>query len=371
MAIGKKKSERKKRDSDSDTDAQGNKTSESSRALAAEQQGEDEIENWADDPDSDAYIAALKLYPKIQKCYDNKESQGDKIAEYWNIYNAVIDENQQYTGNSSAYIPEVRNCINARVKRTIKQLFPNNRKHVDAISAESTEPYPVLSLLEHYIRESGLKQIVKSDLIAGDVTGQWNLYVDWTKTYRQIKKVIKSPKIVQVVPHDGANPMDVEMPQEVEEGDEELVDDEIITEGPDIVPFATEDLAVYPATADSTEKATATCIRLRMSQDALEQMVDEGVFVGVDAEELDRDSSQARQGQRKAIAAQGTHERRRHPHRRRVQIRTDLRNALQFATRWQGQEAAGLRILRRTDRDHRHHPQSCLVRAPADHQRTD
>jgi len=89
-----------------------------------------------------------------------------------------------------------------------------------------------------------------------------------------------------VVPHDGANPMDVEMPQEVEEGDEELVDDEIITEGPDIVPFATEDLAVYPATADSTEKATATCIRLRMSQDAIEQMVDEGVFVGVDAEEL-------------------------------------------------------------------------------------
>src|SRR5271154_692445 len=94
-----------------------------SRAIDAEKLGED-IENWADQPDSEAYLVADKLYDKIAKCYTNKQEQMDRIEEYWSIYTAQPDENQQYSGNSLCYVPAVRDCINARIKRTTAQLFP-------------------------------------------------------------------------------------------------------------------------------------------------------------------------------------------------------------------------------------------------------
>ena len=268
--MAKKKAER------SDPPAEGDHA-ESSRGLSRE---EDSLENWADKPDSEAYMEAAKLYSKIQKCYDNKDTQTDRIEEYWDIYNAQPDENAQYVGNSTCYIPEVRNCVNARAKRALKQLFPANQKHVDAVGSDPTPPYPILSLLEHYIRSTRLKNTVRADLIAGDVTGQWNLYVDWTKSYRQITKVVRKPPILENVQNPGVQIEDIE------EGPEELEDEEIITEGPDIVPFATEDLAVYPPTVNDIEKSVASSIRLRMSKEKIQQMIDEGVFVGTDAEEL-------------------------------------------------------------------------------------
>ncbi|MGE8574856.1 MAG: hypothetical protein ACN6QT_07110, partial [Burkholderia contaminans] len=252
------------------------------RALDAEKTGE-EIENWADKPDSEAYEEAAKLYPKIAKCYENKQEQMDRCAEYWSIYNAQPDENQQYSGNSQCYIPAVRNAVNARVKRTIAQLFPVNHKHVGATGPDGNIPFAQISLLEHYIRSAAIKDVVRADLIAGDVTGQWNLYVDWTRTQRRITELIKKPPILE----------DHELGAEVEDlaADEDGWDweketKEVTTEGPDIVQFATEDLAVYPPTCNDIENATATAIRLRLTIDAVERFVDEGIFVGVEAKEL-------------------------------------------------------------------------------------
>ncbi|QVN19863.1 hypothetical protein JYG32_03175 [Burkholderia pyrrocinia] len=252
------------------------------RALDAEKTGED-IENWADQPDSDAYTEAAKLYPKIAKCYQNKQEQMDRCEEYWSIYNAQPDENQQYSGNSQCYIPAVRNAVNARVKRTIAQLFPVNHKHVGATGPDGNIPFAQISLLEHYIRSAMVKDVVRADLIAGDVTGQWNLYVDWSRTQRRITELIKKPPILE----------DHELGGEVEDlaandddWDWEKEEKEVTTEGPDIVQFATEDLAVYPPTCNDIEKATATAIRLRLTIDAVERFVDEGVFVGVEAKEL-------------------------------------------------------------------------------------
>ncbi|WP_321921698.1 hypothetical protein [Burkholderia sp. BCC1998] len=252
------------------------------RALDAEKTGE-EIENWADKPDSDAYTEAAKLYPKIAKCYQNKQEQMDRCEEYWSIYNAQPDENQQYSGNSQCYIPAVRNAVNARVKRTIAQLFPVNHKHVGATGPDGNIPFAQISLLEHYIRSAAIKDVVRADLIAGDVTGQWNLYVDWSRTQRRVTELIKKPPILE----------DHELGGEVEDlaADEddwswEKEEKEVTTEGPDIVQFATEDLAVYPPTCNDIEKATATAIRLRLTIDAVERFVDEGIFVGVEAKEL-------------------------------------------------------------------------------------
>lgn len=252
------------------------------RALDAEKTG-DEIENWADQPDSDAYTEAAKLYPKLSKCYENKQEQMDRCEEYWSIFNAQPDENQQYSGNSQCYIPAVRNAIKARVKRTIAQLFPVNHKHVGATGPDGNIPFAQISLLEHYIRSANVKEAVRADLIAGDVTGQWNLYVDWSRTQRRVRELIRKPPILE--DHElGGEIEDVAAPEDDWEWEEEEKD--VTTEGPDIVPFATEDLAVYPPTAGNVEKATATCIRLRLDIDAVQQFIDEGVFVGHDAKEL-------------------------------------------------------------------------------------
>jgi hypothetical protein len=253
-----------------------------SRALDAEKSGE-ELENWADQPDSDAYVDAGKLYPKLVKCYENKQEQMDRCEEYWSIYNAQPDENQQYSGNSQCYIPAVRNAINARMKRTLAQLFPVNHKHVGATGPDGRIPFAQISLLEHYVRSAGLKDAVRADLIAGDVTGQWNLYLDWTKTQRRITQLIRKPPILS----DAEASIEVEdVTAEEDEWDWEPETEEVVTEGPDIVPFATEDLAVYPPTGNDIEKAQATCIRLRLDEDAVQQLIDEGVFVGHTAKDL-------------------------------------------------------------------------------------
>ncbi|HDR9098883.1 TPA: hypothetical protein QDB15_002104 [Burkholderia vietnamiensis] len=252
------------------------------RALDAEKTGE-EIENWADQPDSDAYTEAAKLYPKISKCYENKQEQMDRCAEYWSIYNAQPDENQQYSGNSQCYIPAVRNAVNARMKRTLAQLFPVNHKHVGATGPDGNMPFAQISLLEHYIRSAAVKDVVRADLIAGDVTGQWNLYIDWSRTQRRITELIKKPPILE--DHELGGEVE-DLAADEDDWDWEKESKEVTTEGPDVVPFATEDLAVYPPTCNDIEKATATAIRLRLTVDAVQQFIDEGVFVGVEAKEL-------------------------------------------------------------------------------------
>ncbi|MHB9838505.1 hypothetical protein Q8F57_027125 [Paraburkholderia terrae] len=273
-----------------------------SRAIDAEKSG-DELENWADKPDSEAYVQAAKLYEKIAKCFQNKQEQIDQIQEYWSIYNAQPDENQQYSGNSQCYIPAVRNAVNARMKRTLAQLFPANHKHVSATGPDGNMPFAQISLLEHYIRSTKLKDIVRADLIAGDVTGQWNLYVDWTKTYRKVTELVKKPPILTDAEAGSSDPMEVEdhtADEDDWEWEKETTD--VTEEGPDIVPFATEDFAVYPPTCNDIQKATATAIKLRLSSDAIEQFIDEGVFVGHTSRDIIDRMAQPGSGREKTVS---------------------------------------------------------------------
>jgi hypothetical protein len=266
MAIGK----RKKKELPSTT-------VDSKAAPGTLENGEAKLDQWADQPDSEAYKAATKLYPLIQKCYENQEERADKIEEYWSIYNATPDENQQYSGNSQCYVPAVRDALNARAKRRIKQLFPASHRHVDAISADADQPYTQLSLLEHYIRKLRLKDTVRSDLIAGDVTGQWNLYIDWTKSYRRVTGIVKRNPILQQI--EGESVEDLGLDDPLGDEEEELQAEDVVEEGPEVVDFATEDLAVLPPTCQSIDRAQAVAIKLRMSEEKFQAMVDEGVFV--------------------------------------------------------------------------------------------
>ena len=62
-------------------------TVDSKAAPGTLENGESSLKNWAYKEDSEAYLAAVKLYPLIQKCYENSEGRSDAIAEQWNIYN--------------------------------------------------------------------------------------------------------------------------------------------------------------------------------------------------------------------------------------------------------------------------------------------
>ncbi len=244
-----------------------------SKAEPGNLEAGDKPENFADDPTSDIYEQAQKLYRLIQSAYDNQNERADSNTEFWSIYNCKPDSNQQYSGNSQCYVPAVRDCINARTKRRLKQLFPQKHKHVEAVGTDPETPYPQLSLIEHYIRTTKLKEIVRSDLVAGDVTGQWNLYIDWTKSYRRITETVRRNPVLQSVEGEQVDLVD---PSEEEDATEES---DILEEGPEIVDFADEDLAVVPPTCNDIEKADVVSIQLRMSKEKVMQMVDEGVFL--------------------------------------------------------------------------------------------
>lgn len=234
-------------------------------------------ENWAEDRESAAYTAATKLYKLVKKAYENQAEQSDRVEEYWNIYNAQPDENLTYTGNTNGYVPVARDCVNARSKRVLKQLFPVSHKHVDGLASDGKIPLTQLALLEHYIRKTQLKATVRSDLIAGDVTGQWNLFVDWMKTTRRTTELVRRNPIVESIDGENVEELGIEDPTADEQEDTEIKD--VVDEGPDIVDFAVEDLAVIPPTGNNIQKSQATCLRIRMSAERIQELVDEGVFI--------------------------------------------------------------------------------------------
>ncbi len=234
--------------------------------------GDEELGNWAGKPDSEIYEKCEGFYPTIVKAYENRDEADQAISEYWNIYNATPDDNQTYQGNSKCYVPVVRDAITARAKRALRQLFPTKYKHVDAVGTDGLKPYPQLALLEHYIRLTKLKSQCRSILVAGDVTGQWNIYVDWLRDVRHVTGMIRKNPMVESAPGET-----VELTDPTEER-EEAQDEDIVEEGPDITDFATEDMVVIPPTCNNIEKADITCIKLRMSKDQIRKLVDDGVF---------------------------------------------------------------------------------------------
>ena len=254
-------------------ETKGKPQAEDSSVISKDKEEPKEIENWADKVDSDVYIHVEKMYPTIRKAYENREEANEALEEYWKIFNAEPDDNAMYAGNSKCYIPAVRDAITARAKRTLKQLFPTKYSHVEAVGSDSQDPGPQLALLEHYIRTTKLKSVCRSILLAGDVTGQWTISMDWKRSYRNISGVVRRNTILNTV--EGS---EVEVQDPTEEVDE-TEDKEIMVEGPDISDFATEDLVVIPPTCNNIDDADISCLKLRMSKAAIQKMVDEGVFI--------------------------------------------------------------------------------------------
>jgi len=233
------------------------------------------LKNWAKDKSSDLYEKVEGWYETLAKAYENRKEADDAIAEYWSIFNAQPDSNQMYAGNSNAYIPVVRDAISARAKRAVRQLFPNKYKHVEAVGTDNKDPKARIAILEHHIRVSQLRSTVRSMLTSGDVTGQWNLYIDWSSTTRNVTGIVKKPPAL--------GDMEVEDPTadaETEESPEEVTHETV-----EIMDFATEDLVILPPTS-TIEKCDVSCLKLRMSKEQIKAMVDDGVFLIDDKTDL-------------------------------------------------------------------------------------
>lgn len=207
-----------------------------------------------------------ELYNDVIKAFNDKNSRAQDNRDYWDIYNCVLTNNQGYSGTSQTYVPVVHDAIEARVMRFTNALFPANGRHVEVITHGAPIPHGTMSLLEHYVRSAGLRELTPALLRNGDIEGHYSIYLEWEETKRTITKRVK--KTVEV--EDG-----IELP-----GDEyETVEDEEITDRtPRVMVVADSDIAILPATAASPEEAEVVAIAVRLSKEAVKARMKKGDF---------------------------------------------------------------------------------------------
>ncbi len=90
-----------------------------------------------------------KLYPSIEKAFEDKNEQSSIIDEAWDIYNCVINENQTYNGTSQVYVPLIHDAVNARATRFINMLFPSTDRFSDIVTEDGSSPHELIGLLAY------------------------------------------------------------------------------------------------------------------------------------------------------------------------------------------------------------------------------
>jgi hypothetical protein len=222
--------------------------------------------------DQDIKDALLELYTEIQKGFDNQDERANDQMDYWEIDDCELGANQYYSGNSRIFLPIVHDAINARVTRFTNQIFPQAGRFVEVTTEDGSIPHAEMSLIEHYVRRTKLRTIVMPALLRnGDVEGQYNVYVGWSKRKRHV--AWRTQKPLQPTP---------QAPQlEADPDGEELVDDiqeeTLVDQRPTVEVLADADVLVLPYTADSVGDAlanggSATILR-RWSKARIRQMI--------------------------------------------------------------------------------------------------
>jgi hypothetical protein len=253
------------------------------------------------------------LYSLVEQGYEDKNEQNIVIDRCWDVYNCVLNTNQSYYGTSQVYVPIVKDAIEARVTRFSNSLFPKDNRYVNAISTDDLIPYETISLLDHYLGRSGMRSIIGPALLrSGDVTGHYNLMVDWN----EIKRFVTRRKIrsgVIFTDEEGGEELEAEA-HELGEGEDTFVDveDEEINDGaPAITVLDTRDVLVLPATVDRIEDASIVAVALRLTEKKIRSYIERGVFEKKAGEALierltdDTDKSTQPNTQKKAAWAAG------------------------------------------------------------------
>ena len=244
---------------------QSDKGKEPDQALA---QLPDRNEELADD--KDCRFTALEMYKDIETGFNDQGPRSDASRDNWDMYNCVLNGRQFYNGNSRIFVPLVHDAINARVTRFTNQIFPQAGRYVEVTTEDGELPHALMSLLDFYVERSKLRtEVIPALLRNGDCEGQYTIYVDWEKITRHV--VWRGSTDAQPPGHDLPNPIFKV---------EDIQEDEIACEGPDVEVIADADFLVLPATEKNLEKAlqnggSVTVIR-RWGKAKIQQMIDDG-----------------------------------------------------------------------------------------------
>lgn len=211
---------------------------------------------------------AVKICESALKAFEGQSDRGEANLDHWDAFNCVLSDRQFYHGTSTICTPFVQDAVEARKTRFANQLFPDNQKHIDAVS-NGDKPFATISLLEHYVRRLQLKTtVVDPLLINGDLEGQYNLYVSWEECTRHVTSRIKTPVEVDGDEVPGEEVDDMEEEQEVKES------------GPRIEVLSDADVVVFPANSQSIDQALeaggGVAILRRWSKGEIERLVATG-----------------------------------------------------------------------------------------------
>lgn len=232
---------------------------------------DDKPKNYA--KDSSIQEKLTKIYEQITSGFkEEKKKQSDAIDEYWDIYNCELGDNQQYEGDSHIFEPIVHDAIEARRKRFTGMTFPNVGSNIEVVSEQGDTPSQTLATLQKYVKTTNLRAIVSTLFLNGDVEGQWSVMPDWKRSERTITTKVKKST-------------DTEDYSDVEE-------ETIVEEGPTVTVIPAQDLWIYPATVADIQDAEIVAVALRMTDDALDEKVDEGVFLKAAVKKLQRDAGE-------------------------------------------------------------------------------
>lgn len=208
------------------------------------------------------------VYEAVKSGFDDKQEQTDVIERAWDVYNCILNENQIYDGDSKTYLPIVHDAIEARVTRFSNMIFPQTGRYSDVLSADGKVPYETMAVLDNYVEQAGLRDTVIPSLMrAGDITGQYSLFLSWCKRTRHAIKKVETPLMGgegAEVPDAGTTP-DIEV---------QSVDDS----RPDVMVLDARDLLILPGSVDEIEDADTVAIALRMSKGRVQEMIDSGEF---------------------------------------------------------------------------------------------
>lgn len=249
---------------------------------------EDRSKDWVGDKKVEEQLDSL--YDKVVQGFDDKTDQNQVLERCWDVYNCELNENQAYEGDSKIYLPIVRDAIEARVTRFVNQLFPQTGRYSDVVSVDGTTPYEIMALLDHYVVATRLRDVIIPSLMrAGDIGGQYSLYLGWSSRNRHTIQKKAVPVLGPQETGAGAVPSAGEVDDvEMKEYSEDM---------PDVMVLDPRDLCVLPATVDEITDASVVAVALRLSESKVQEMIDDGTFNEEEGEMLLENFSMASRDQ--------------------------------------------------------------------------
>lgn len=217
---------------------------------------------------------ALKTYKDVEKGFQDQRQRSDDGLDYWDAYNCKLSDRQFYAGNAKIFVPIIPNAVKARKTRFVNQMFPQSGRYVEATTPDGDHPSALIALLDHYVKKARLRtQVMPALSVAGDIEGQYSLYVSWREIERH--QVWRKKKPVVPAGEDG-----LEFP---EAGTVETVEEEKVKFGhPTVEVIPDADLLVLPATVDDIDEAldiggSVTVIR-RWTQAKIKKQIRDGAI---------------------------------------------------------------------------------------------